>query len=359
MATIQWRPEPNPLTVPYSWKIRFVPRDSSGTDELAVAMAEENPNYIDDDAKTLLAALRRVIQKKLLNGGQATIDGMISFGLSFTGRLDSPDDPLPPVDETLHVDVRVLQPFLKEIRQQARFEKLPMTEKGPVIDSVEDTRLHLADVLNSKGVLQLTGTNLFFDPEDGGSGCVIEGTRSGRAAQTQFGPISDSGIVIVPDIPAQDAPFNNEYTLSVSTRPTGHGSPRVGIYRRKLRSPLTVTKLGHPNPPEVGILTGKAANPLASVTGGTVSADEMLRIQAVFDIRNSVLLLSLLGMKENGPVGAAVTVVANGAYTVPGFSGSAVSSLNVRVNDYAALVDLVREQYYGRVVDVLEVRVGV
>ena len=51
---------------------------------------------------------------------------MISFGFSFTGRLESPDDPLPPVDETLHVDVRVLQPFLKEIRQQSRFEKLSM-----------------------------------------------------------------------------------------------------------------------------------------------------------------------------------------------------------------------------------------
>ena len=43
---------------------------------------------------------------------------------------------------------------------------------------------------------------------------------------------------------------------------------------------------------------------------------------------------------------------------VPSFSGSAVSSLTVRVNDYAALLDLVRDQYYGRIVDVLDVRVG-
>jgi len=359
MATIQWRPEVNVLTVPQSYKIRFVPRDSSGTDDLAAAMAEENPNYTEDDAKTMLAVLRRVIQKKLLNGSQVTIDGMVSFGLSFTGRLESPDDPLPPVDECLHVSVRVLQPFLDEIKQMASFVKLPMLIKGPVIESVEDTRLHLADVLHSKGVLKLSGTNLLFDPEEKGCGCLIEGTRSGKTAQTQFGPISDSSLVIVPDIPAQDAPFNNEYTLSVSTRPTGHGSPRTGIYRRKLRSPLLLTNFSHPHPPEVGILTGNAANPYASVTGGAVSADEMLRIQAVFDIRNRVLLLSLLGMKEDGPVGAAVTVTANGAYTLQGFAGSAVSSLSVRVNDYAALVDLVRDQYYGRLADVLDVRVGV
>ena len=358
MASIQWRPEVNVLTVPQSYKIRFVPRDSAGTDDIAAAMAEENPNYTEEDAKTMLAVLRRVIEKKLLNGSQVTIDGMMSFGLSFTGRLESPDDPLPPVDECLHVSVRVLQPFLKDIRRQARFEKLPMIEKVPVIDAAEDTRLHLADVLYSKGVLQLTGSNLLFDPEAEGCECVLEGTRSGRAVQSQFGPISDSSIVLVPDIPAQDAPFNNEYTLSLSTRPTGHGSPRTGIYSRRLRSPLTLSNFGHPNPPEVGILTDNAASPYVSVTGGSVAADEMLRIQAVFDIRNSVLLLSLLGMKEDGATGEAVSVTANGEYTLQGFAGSAVSSLNVQVNDYAALLDLVRDQYYGRIVDVLDVKVA-
>ena len=53
-----------------------------------------------------------------------------------------------------------------------------------------------------------------------------------------------------------------------------------------------------------------------------------------------------------------MTVAANGEYTLQGFAGSAVSSLSVRVNDYAALLDLVRDQYYGRLADVLEVRVG-
>ena len=121
-------------------------------------MNEENPNYSVEDVKTMLALEERVVQKKLLNGDQVTVDGMLTIGFSFTGRLDSPDDPLPPADECLHVNVRILQPFLKAIRQQARFEKLPMTEKVPVIDSAEDTRLHLADVLYSKGVLHLTGS---------------------------------------------------------------------------------------------------------------------------------------------------------------------------------------------------------
>ncbi len=68
MASIQCRLEVNVLTVPQSYKIRFVPRDSAGTDDLAAAMAEENPNYTEEDNKTMLATLKRVIQKKLLSG---------------------------------------------------------------------------------------------------------------------------------------------------------------------------------------------------------------------------------------------------------------------------------------------------
>ncbi len=357
MPTIQWRPEVNVLTVPQSYKIRFISRDSAGTDDLAVGMSEENPNYTEEDAKTMIATLVRVIQKKLLSGTQATVDGAFSFGLSFTGRLESPDDPLPPAEESLHVSVRVLRPFLKEIRRQARFEKLPMTEKAPLIDSAEDTRLHLADVLCGRGVLHLTGTNLFFDPEAEGDECVLEGVRRGRRVQSQFGPISDSSVVIVPDIPNQNEPWQNEYTVSISARLTERGSPRTGTYRRRLRSVLVIEGLSHEIGP--GILSDSAADaPCVTLAGGTAGADEMLRVQAVFDIRNSVLLLGLIGMKEDGAAGEAVNVTADGEYTLPGFAGSAVGSITVNVADYTALLDLVRDQYYGRLADVLDVRVG-
>ncbi|MCI5159680.1 MAG: hypothetical protein D3906_14885, partial [Candidatus Electrothrix sp. AUS1_2] len=54
--------------------------------------------------------------------------------------------------------------------------------------------------------------------------------------------------------------------------------------------------------------------------------------------------------------GAAVTVTANGDFTLPGFSGSAVGSLDIRVNDSAALKTLIRNNYGGRLVDVLDVK---
>lgn len=75
------------------------------------------------------------------------------------------------------------------------------------------------------------------------------------------------------------------------------------------------------------------------------------------DIHAGHLLFSLLDMEENGKAGAVVTVTANGAYTLPGFAGSAVSSMDISVDNFADLVKMARNVYSGRVVDVLEVRV--
>ena len=35
MATIQWRPEINPLTTPQSYRILFMPRNSAGIEDIA------------------------------------------------------------------------------------------------------------------------------------------------------------------------------------------------------------------------------------------------------------------------------------------------------------------------------------
>ena len=84
---------------------------------------------------------------------------------------------------------------------------------------------------------------------------------------------------------------------------------------------------------------------------------EMLRIQAVLDLRENRLLISLLDMKEGGLAGAAVLVTGNGDYLLQGFAGSAVSNLAIKVSNFSALTEMVRNAYAGRVVDVLMVRV--
>uniref|UniRef100_UPI0040563070 hypothetical protein n=1 Tax=Candidatus Electronema sp. TaxID=2698783 RepID=UPI0040563070 len=355
-VVIRCKIEANALTVPQSYKLRFIPNNHLGTDEVAAGMTAINPALTPDLAKSAISALMQTLQQGLINGDHITLDDSFSFSLSFTGRLDAPDDPLPPIADCLHVQVHPTANFVKKIHQQGRLERVDMTEKLPLITQAENATLRLNDVLASTDILQLTGENLDFDPQLGTGECVISGTRSGRAVQTQFGTITSSGISLIPTIPAQEEPWNNEYNLSLSVRYTEHGTLRTGTYRRKLRTPLTLSSFGQPNPPEVGILTDKAAAPHVKVTGGAVSADTRLRIQVVQDLPGNRLLFSLLDMREDGAAGTTVSVTQNGAYVLNGFSNSPVSSLNITINDYAGLWSMIRSGYSGRLVEVLDVK---
>ena len=356
MSTIQWRPEINAMTTPQSYWIRFVPRNVVNTAELAARMAKALPNYTEAEFRTFLDLHNQLITESLTNGEQVTEENAFTYSLSFTGRLDSPDDPLPPLEECLHVRVHASQPLVETVAKNGRAERLPQAEKLPLITTSKDTLLELKNVLNPDGALQLTGDDLYFDRSRADESCVIEGAAGGRTAQSRFIKVEESEIIFMPEIPAQAHPWNNEFRVSVTTRYSEHGTLRTGIYARMLRSPLTLSRFGHPNPQEVGILTGGgAASPYVSAISGSVSADDTLRIQAVIDMHQDLLLFSLLDMHEEGRTGAAVPVSENGEQTLQGFSGSAVSSLTVRVDEYAALKDMVRNKYGGRLIDVLKV----
>jgi len=358
MATVQWKPEVNALTTPQSWRPRHVPHNVINEDDLAAEIAQMLPNYNEDAARSIIEALIERLKVNLINGNQITLRNVLTCRISLSGRLNSPDAPLPPVEESLSVQITASRPFVDEIRQSAQLERLPMSKKLPLITKAEDTVLKLNDVLNPNGALHLVGSDLVFDQEDEGCGCVLEGTRSGSKVQSRYTVVSNSEITCLPDIPAQNDPWNNEYLLSVSTQYTEHGTVRTGIYERRLRTPLTATKLGHPNPPEVGILTDKAAASYVKITGGSLSADETLRIQAILDVHEGWLLFNLLDMTEGGKAGAEVKVTGNGPVTLNGFSGSALTSLNLNVSNFADLVKMIRGNYSGRLVDVLVVKAG-
>jgi len=354
--SIQCKPTLNALTTPQTHILHFVPRDTADEQDLAADISRSQPNFSPEAVESILQAEDEAILERLLNGEQVTKHGSFSWYISFTGTLENADDPTPPLDECLQLNVRISQPFLDRLRQAARIERLAVTEKLPIITAAEDTVLGLRDVLRSDGMLLITGRNLLFDRNDSGSHCLIEGTRSGSAIQTRVGTVANTEVVLMPDVPSQDDPWNNEYRLSLITRYTEHGTPRTGIYKRMLRTPLAVALTGGGGPPiNIGILTGNATAPSVSITGGTISADETLRIQVIQDLSEERLLFSLFALEEDGAEGSEVPVIANGTYTLPGFSGSAVSSLDITVNDYAALWEMIRNDYGGWLVDVLKI----
>jgi hypothetical protein len=106
-----------------------------------------------------------------------------------------------------------------------------------------------------------------------------------------------------------------------------------------------------------GILTGSAAALYISIIGCSISACEWLRIQVNASVQEDQLSFRLVAMQDGGAIGGMVPVTANGEFTLPGFAGSAVSSLQIRVDDYAALRAMIRSDYDGRLVDILDLEV--
>lgn len=351
---IQWRPEKNSLTTPHSHWVRIIPKDSLGYARLAERIVLKNPVCSAEQAESVLRTRDEEIMEILLDGSQVSLENAFTYHLSVTAKLDAPDDPLPP-DHVINVQVYAVKPFAEAVRQAAKLERLPPEQKVPLIAGAEDTVLGLNDVLNPSGVLRLSGTELLFDLQSGSGECVIEGTREGRTVQTRFAMISNSLILVVPEIPSQSDPWNNEYRVSVSTRYTAHGSLRTGTYQRLLRTPLAVS-IGNDD----GILSGAEADaPLARVTGGQLTGQSArVRIQAAIDGLTGELRLALLDMREGGAVGDAVHVTGDAVYTLAGYADSALTSLEVTVDNYTALLAKLREEYTGRLVDILDVDGG-
>jgi hypothetical protein len=351
---IEWRVESNALTNPPSSWARVMPKDTFDYARLAERIALKNPVCSVEQAESVLRTRDAEILAILLEGSQVCLENAFTYHLSLKGRLAAPDDPLPP-DSVLNLQVYAARPLVEELRRKAKLKRLPPEQKIPVLTGAEDTVLHLHDVLNSDGVLQLTGTQLLFDPKIGNGECVIAGTREGRIVQTRFALLSNSLILVVPEIPSQTQPWNNEYRLSVSTRYTAHGSLRTGVYQRLLRTPLAI-QLGASN----GILSGaETSAPLVQVTGGHLNTEgARVRVQAAIDAQSGELRLTLLDMNEGGATSDAVRVNGNTTYTLSGYPGSDLTSLEVTVLDYAALLRKIRDEYQGRLVEILDVGAG-
>lgn len=358
MSKVQWRPYVNALTKPRSYRARVMPKETVDYAGLARILSAKNPLWSADLVESILRARDEEVLNQLIQGNQVSFENAFTYHLSLAVRLNAVDDPLPADRSCVKITAYAARDAVERARQEAEFERLPPVEKAPVLAGAEDTTMQLDDVLNPQGLLRLTGTDLLFDPAKQGEGCVIAGTRSGSTAQSRFGPISNSEVLIMPDVPVQDGPWNNEYRVSITTRYTERGTLRTGSYGRPLRTPLTLTNFGHPNPPDVGILTGSAAAPYVLATGGALSADTRVRIEVIQDMQQEELVFRLLDMQENGAAGAALPVTQNGSFALSGFTGSPLTTLNIIVNNYDGLWELVRADYGGRLVDVLHLRTG-
>lgn len=351
MASIQWKVEQNKLTTPASYRARTVAHTTLDYEGVSSAMAARNTQWSAGLIESVLRQFREEVLIQLASGNAINLENFLKFAVNFAARLPTAVSPLPPLSECLEVQVSASKTLRDDVRSAASAEKIASTEKAPMILAVTDVTTGLENVMQSGTSIVLNGTNMYFDNTMSGAECVIEGTQTGRTVQTNFGKRANSELIVVADYPTQTSAHNNEYLISVTTSYTENGSLRTGTYKKRLRVPLDVSV----GALSTGILSGAEANPLVSVTGGTVTGSERVRIQAVINSQDQVLRISLLDMTEGGKVGNPVAINGNGAYEILGYNGSTVSYLAINVTNYPALYALVNTAYSNRMIDILDV----
>jgi hypothetical protein len=74
---------------------------------MAADISSAQPIYSAEIIRGLAPLIMKWIQQRLINGDKVTLEEAFSYYISFTGKLDSPDAPLPENDDLLQVNARV------------------------------------------------------------------------------------------------------------------------------------------------------------------------------------------------------------------------------------------------------------
>ncbi len=237
---IQYKVIPNFLTKPPSYTARPVPQNTLDYDALAEQIHLHNPTIPVATAKAVLEAFRDEVIRQLADGNTINLAGFVSFVVSLPVRLDQPNDNLPP--NPIDVKAKPSVVLKQEIAQQAKYVRLPYTEKSPDIITAYDTNTNFANWIRADHGFRLDGSNIGFDGTDPTQGVFLTDADGHLVQQTKISLNNPSKIIITPDFGGEPAVSPNvEKTIAVRSRYTKNGQLRTGEYSKHLRSTNVVT----------------------------------------------------------------------------------------------------------------------
>jgi nucleoid DNA-binding protein len=232
----------NSITTPPSWYARLKPYSIVGTAEIAQAVSDKAGVYSAELVEEIVTLYLDEVKAKLLEGQFVTMERYLSFKLTCKEKL-SLSTSIPTTDN-LEVAVVASAPFRDEIRDNAVLEALPVTEKVPNIQYVEDTGTGLTGYIADGGVLLMTGQYLEFDQTNSDEGVFTTNTLAETTARSTIVAWNKSRKVIATPVLDTTDQTQNENRIEIRTRYTTTGSLRTGRYSEYLRSKLVVTVIG-------------------------------------------------------------------------------------------------------------------
>lgn len=177
-----------PLTIP-AQQGKFIFRVQLGRTisptELARQIAART-GRLEGEILAVIAAYEQIILKELLEANMPALGGIGYLRLAAEGVAERPDAPINNNTLTLQLGIIPHKHFLEQLRTQARYERVVVPVKQPILTAVIDRATNLLDVMAPGGLCLIRGDNLLFEdnPEEG---VFLQAGESPEIRMTSYG----------------------------------------------------------------------------------------------------------------------------------------------------------------------------
>jgi hypothetical protein len=155
----------------------------------------------DTDVKAVVNALSQQTILALLNGNNIAIEGLGTFSLSLSEKLDSVEGTVSDAVE-VRVNVRADAAILDQVRKDAQFEKVVKPPRAPIITGFQDVATGQGNQYTAGSIVTLSGEDLKFNTESADEGVFfiaadgteVRATVYSRTGETKIDCLAPAGL---------------------------------------------------------------------------------------------------------------------------------------------------------------------
>jgi len=342
---IQYDVVQNKLTNPATYACRTSAVATLTTEDVANLINGKNPTIPVGTASAVLNLLREVAVEQLAAGNWLKLDRFISMAPSLKAALVQPTDPLPP--DALYINFKTSAPMLTDVATLATYQRTGYPTKSPSIVSMGDSISGMINMIQTDMPIYLRGDNLRFDPTDTNQGVWIENVELSGEKMGSFSQLDPKTVIgtFDEDMPAEGTGFANEFSVTLKTKFTTNGGIRTGTYGSYVRGMIVPAEA---TPDILHMVISDASVFYAEVTsivgGAALPAQLVIEVDSISDLMTAKLG-SIPAYGSTAVFGDKVTISADGAYTIPGWSGGTTTEFNITVTGWNTLKTNVKNRY--------------
>jgi hypothetical protein len=170
------------------------------TKELVERMAQGKTGLGKADIEAFLKILEETTYNICKEGGSINIDGFLSFAPSISGTFDSETSGFDKTRNSVYINSRVSSILNDQFQMDVEVEKVPATERRPVLSEVVDLESgEVNKIITKNNIVTIRGENLKFDSKSAEEYLEIinSNNESESIKITKFQKVTDKEIVFL------------------------------------------------------------------------------------------------------------------------------------------------------------------